>query len=264
MNISGQETDRKAADSLNGNSSKILTLAESSKICIRHHDPKTTKAIRYVHGKLQHLNQSKNKKNSRGSHPFALRSRSFCWGVYIECRKTSTTSQNRWRKRRRGTHTDNSSTEGAPYRANVLLDVADDVPKAKPPLAVTRFEVDSRCVRSVLIRVDGGLGALEDAIHVGVLLHHLVQPRVVVGILLVAHDRRHMKQGVVGVLASRDQHLTFPLTLEETSIHAEDLSQKTAGGRTGDGGGGGYAGFILTCMGRTRYIYLRPRHQCKT
>lgn len=153
-------------------------------------------------------------------------------------------------------YTHYNSTKGAPYRANVLLQVVDDVPNAIPPLAATRFEVDSRCMGNVLIRVDGGLGAVEDAVHVGILLHHLVEPLVVVGVLLVAHDRRQMQQGVVGVLASRDQHHTSPLALEVASIHAENLSHNNRRRADGRRAGGGQVMPVNTYLHRVSTQYL--------
>lgn len=82
---------------------------------------------------------------------------------------------------------------------------------------------ERRLVRQVLVREDRGLAVLEHALHVGVLLHLLVHPGVVIAVLLVTDDRRHVYESVVGVLAGRDQHLSMPLALEVARIHAEQL-----------------------------------------
>lgn len=111
------------------------------------------------------------------------------------------------------------------HRARGLGKSPDYMPKAPPPHRFGRVDPDGRFVRQVLVGEQGGLRAVEYLRHLRVVLHHPVEPRVVVGVLLVADARRHVHQPVVGVHARRDQHHPVPVTFQVASIHAQDLSQ---------------------------------------
>ena len=104
----------------------------------------------------------------------------------------------------------------------------------------------------MLVRVDGGLVAVEHLVHVGVLPDERVEEGVVAAAVHVAHDRGEVHQGVVGVLEGRDQHQTLPLALQEAGVHAEHLFKEnsrnsTRAGVWGAGRGVGLLFFCTSC-----------------
>lgn len=101
--------------------------------------------------------------------------------------------------------------------------VPNDVHQAGPPPAVLGKLGQRGPMGQVCVRVDSGFRTVEHRLHLGVLLHPSVEPLVVVAILLVADDCRHLDQGVVGVFAGDEEHLSFPQALQVACIDADEL-----------------------------------------